>query len=182
MVRTRNAIMQAFEALLGEKPITKITVTDITERCGITRNTFYYHFKDIPTLMQQLMEEKVDRLIAQEYVPDSPMDCVRPSVEYMLRQKKAVLHMYCYVPRENMQQLLTRASGYLVNRYFEKIASEHPDVPKERIELLAYFFQCTVVGMLLNWLDAGMPESILETAEKICILLEGTTQQVLEGK
>lgn len=52
MNRTKNAIIDAFWLLLEEKPYNKITVKDIVERCQINRNTFYYHFHDIPELLE----------------------------------------------------------------------------------------------------------------------------------
>lgn len=172
--------MAAFEELLEEKPATKITVVDIVKRCGITRNTFYYHFQDIPALTQELAEDKVDRLIATQYVPGSPMDCVRPIIEYVLAHKKAIMHIYRYIPRESFQQQVTTASQYLVDAYFAKIKEEYPDAPQEHIRILSHFFRCTMVGMLLDWLEEGLPESFLNTAEEICDLLEGTTKRLLE--
>ena len=47
--RTRNAIMDSCVQLLQERPISKISVKDVVEECGINRNTFYYHFQDLPT-------------------------------------------------------------------------------------------------------------------------------------
>ena len=44
---TKIAIQQSFLRLLSQRPITKITVKDIVEDCGINRNSFYYHFQDI---------------------------------------------------------------------------------------------------------------------------------------
>ena len=44
---TKEIIAKTFTELLDEKPMSKITVKDIVERCGVNRNTFYYHFKDI---------------------------------------------------------------------------------------------------------------------------------------
>ena len=44
---TKRALEQSLKNLLLKKPLTKITVGDITEDCGINRMTFYYHFKDI---------------------------------------------------------------------------------------------------------------------------------------
>ena len=41
---TKIAIQQSFLRLLSQRPITKITVKDIVEDCGINRNSFYYHF------------------------------------------------------------------------------------------------------------------------------------------
>ena len=50
-----NATKQALEASLKrmmlKKPLDKITIRDITEDCGISRMTFYYHFKDIYDLV-----------------------------------------------------------------------------------------------------------------------------------
>ncbi|MDD2969568.1 MAG: TetR family transcriptional regulator, partial [Lachnospiraceae bacterium] len=42
-VTTKNAIAYAFKELLLEKPINKITINDIAEKCEINRQTFYYH-------------------------------------------------------------------------------------------------------------------------------------------
>ena len=48
---TKEIIIQTLLELLNEKPLAKITVKDIVERCGVNRNTFYYHFRDIPDVM-----------------------------------------------------------------------------------------------------------------------------------
>lgn len=52
MNHTRAAIINAFWQLLDEKPYNKITVKNIVERCQVNRNTFYYHFHDIPELLE----------------------------------------------------------------------------------------------------------------------------------
>ena len=41
---TKEIIARTFTELLEEKSMAKITVKDIVERCGVNRNTFYYHF------------------------------------------------------------------------------------------------------------------------------------------
>lgn len=41
---TKRYIQEAFRMLLEEKPMDRITVRDIVEECGLTRNTFYYHY------------------------------------------------------------------------------------------------------------------------------------------
>ena len=52
MNRTKNTIIDTFWLLLEEKPYNKITVKDIVDRCQMNRNTFYYHFHDIPELLE----------------------------------------------------------------------------------------------------------------------------------
>ena len=56
MVQTKKIIKDAFWELLEEKPYNKITVRDIVNRCCVNRNTFYYYFQDIPTLMVDSIE------------------------------------------------------------------------------------------------------------------------------
>ena len=55
---TRKAIMASFVKLLEERPLSKVTVKDIVEDCGINRNTFYYHFEDIPSLIEAIVREE----------------------------------------------------------------------------------------------------------------------------
>ena len=49
---TKEIIARTFTELLDEKPMSKITVKDIVEHCGVNRNTFYYHFRDIPDVVE----------------------------------------------------------------------------------------------------------------------------------
>ena len=45
-IKTKNAIAQGFKELMEKKAFAKITVSDITSKCGLNRQTFYYHFQD----------------------------------------------------------------------------------------------------------------------------------------
>jgi AcrR family transcriptional regulator len=40
---TKRALSASLKKLLGSKPLSKITVSDITADCGVNRQTFYYH-------------------------------------------------------------------------------------------------------------------------------------------
>ena len=61
---TEKAIKASFLKLLNERPLTKITVRDIVEDCGINRNSFYYHYRDIPALLEELITEQADEKIS----------------------------------------------------------------------------------------------------------------------
>ena len=63
MNRTKLAIVDTFWQLLEEKPYNKITVQDIVDRCHVNRNTFYYHFQDIPFLAEWSVEMWTDEVI-----------------------------------------------------------------------------------------------------------------------
>ena len=45
--RTRRSIVNAFLALRSEKPIEKITVSEVCKLAGYNRGTFYLHYRDL---------------------------------------------------------------------------------------------------------------------------------------
>ena len=58
---TKRALVASLKELMAEKPLDKITVTDLTEHCGVNRMTFYYHFKDIYDLVEWACVEEATR-------------------------------------------------------------------------------------------------------------------------
>lgn len=178
MERTKTAIIHAFNELLEEKPYNKITVKDIVERCQINRNTFYYHFEDIPSLLRQLVEKETERLITENYTPHAPIECIRPILQYCLEHKKALVHIYRYVPREVLYPHLSQIMKHMVEEYFQ-FATQGLDTPPEDIAILIRFFKGTMMGILTEWMDDGFKEDIIPDAERICELLEGTGKRAL---
>ena len=68
-LRSRKLINEALADILQEKPLDKITVTEVVNRAGINRGTFYAHYADIPDVIQHLIQDtfaKIRRVISQE--------------------------------------------------------------------------------------------------------------------
>ena len=49
---TKRAIADSLKLLTKNKTFDKISVKDISEKCGINRQTFYYHFVDKFNLLE----------------------------------------------------------------------------------------------------------------------------------
>lgn len=56
---TKNLIKCEFLALLEEKSFHNITIAMLAERCEISRNTFYYHYEDIYTLVKEILQDEL---------------------------------------------------------------------------------------------------------------------------
>lgn len=177
--RTKDAIAAAFLELLTERPLSRITVKDIVDRCGINRNTFYYHFEGIPSLLTQTVKNMTDQIIQTHSKFGSPMDCIAPFVQYCTDNKRAVLHVYRSVEREVFLTHLDRAAMYIVYQYVEVttaglFTSESQTNDKN---LLIRYYKCTLVGCLLDWLDTGMEYDLLAAAESICEMFADSGKQ-----
>ena len=61
---TKRALVASLKELMAEKPLDKITVTDLTEHCGVNRMTFYYNLKDIYEMVEWACVEEATRALA----------------------------------------------------------------------------------------------------------------------
>lgn len=181
MDSTRHTIVEAFGQLLHEKPMNKITVKDISERCGINRNTFYYHFRDIPALFEEMMEEKADLLLQNHFKANQPIECIQPLVQYGIAHKRAIIHVYRAIPRETFLSYMNRITQHFVEEYVTN-ATEGYSFPSENVAITIHFYKCSIIGLLLDWLDAEMNYDALALSQRICALFEGTGKSAISRR
>ena len=60
---TKYALEDSLKKFLLKKPLDKITISDLTSDCGISRMAFYYHFKDIYDLVEWACIEDATRAL-----------------------------------------------------------------------------------------------------------------------
>ena len=79
-VDTKELIAEAVKRLLMQKKVKKLTVKDIVDECSITRQTFYYHFEDIPDLLKWVLERRKGAALPVPAGTERPPLCgARPS-------------------------------------------------------------------------------------------------------
>ena len=111
---TRQIILHTLTELMNEKPLSKITVKDIVERCGVNRNTFYYHFRDIPDAVEAMVKEELNDILKDQKVPESVSDCMEILVNAVQKNKKAMIHLYRSIQRDVFADYLDHAAERVV--------------------------------------------------------------------
>lgn len=56
--RTRRGLSAALRELLKETPLDQLRVRELTEKCGLRRQSFYYHFKDVYDLFDWVVRQE----------------------------------------------------------------------------------------------------------------------------
>jgi AcrR family transcriptional regulator len=76
IIKTRNAIKNAFMTLMLEKELNKISVSDVTEKALINRSTFYLHYSDVGSVMEDIEREIADKIAEciEAYDMDNPYE------------------------------------------------------------------------------------------------------------
>ena len=62
-IRSKSFIKHALIKLLSEKDYDRITVTEVIEASGISRGTFYSHYKSLDDVLNQISDEEYNRMV-----------------------------------------------------------------------------------------------------------------------
>ena len=105
---TKRALVASLKELMAEKPLDKITVTDLTEHCGVNRMTFYYHFKDIYDLVDWILVEDASKILEGRQSFETWDEAYLDILHQLQENKTLVLNVYRSVGREQVEQYLYR--------------------------------------------------------------------------
>ena len=97
---TKRALEQSLKNLLLQKPLSKITISDIADDCGINRMTFYYHFKDIYDLIEWSCEEDARKALEGKKTYDTWQQGLLQIFEAVQENKVFILNVYRSISRE----------------------------------------------------------------------------------
>ena len=101
---TKRALEQSLKNLLLKKPLTKITINDIAEDCGINRMTFYYHFKDIYDLVEWCCIEDARKALDEKRTYDTWQQGFIQLFEAVRENKPFIMNVYHCVDREQVEK------------------------------------------------------------------------------
>ena len=63
---TKRKIADCVKQLMRRQDISRITIQDVMEATGMSRQSFYYHFKDIYDVLEWIMEKDFKQPIAEK--------------------------------------------------------------------------------------------------------------------
>ena len=175
---TREAIKSAFLQLLEDRPLSQITVKDIVTACGVNRNTFYYYFQDIPSLVEEMVKDVAQRIIRKYPRLDSIEQCLDAAIEFAMAHRRAALHIYNSANRSAYEQYLWRVCEYGVERYVETLVAGRHMREGDR-EVLVRDETCLAFGVVMYWLEHGMREDLRDPIHRICELKKGFVEEVI---
>ena len=173
--QTKHALAAALKDLMAQKPIDKITIHDITERCGIRRQNFYYHFEDVYDLMRWMFQEEAVSLLRQHEGTLLWQEGLLQLFRYIEENKAVCLCALRSVGREHLKRFFETDIHAIIHRTVEQFGHEvgaiSAGVTEADIELTTHFYVVALTGMLESWLLGEIdrtPEELIRSAD--CIL------------
>ncbi len=175
---TKRALEQSLKNLLLKKPLTKITVADIADDCGINRMTFYYHFKDIYDLVEWSCIEDAKKALDEKKTYETWQQGLLQIFEAVLDNKPFILNVYRCVHREQVEKYLQPLVDKLLLDIIEE-ESVGMTVRDEDKQFIAQIYSYIFIGLMLDWIKDDMRRDPKEIVEKLAKLIKGSISAAL---
>ncbi len=140
---TQKAIVETTMRLVEQKTVKKITVRDIVEACGITRNTFYYYFHDIYEVLEYALAAGIERIGAQSCGFE---EFLTSSFAFCFEYQKVLYNLYHSVGYEPLADYLKKQVRPHLLGYLRSIRGVEEDE-----KLLCVLCEEALIGTLMRW-------------------------------
>ena len=177
---TKRALAASLKHLLLQKPLNKITINDIAEDCGISRMTFYYHFKDIYDLVEWTCVEDGTRALEGKKTYDTWQEGFLNIFSAVQDNKPFIMNVYRSVSRERIEQYLNPLIHSLILGVVEEKAAER-SVHTEDKQFIASFYEYAFIGVMLEWIGNGMKEDPAAIVARTGAVIHGNILRALEA-
>lgn len=176
---TKRELATSLKKLMQKKPLEKIRVKDVVADCGVNRQTFYYHFKDIYDLLDWIYKtEAVDRIAGYK-----TYDTWKQGY-YMIFKYVADNHAFCMntfysLGRDHLDKFLYNITFHLLIGVIDEISVEL-NIKKEQKNFVAEVYTFILIGLVVKWMKNGMKENPEDIIEKLNKLIEGEIKNGLQ--
>ena len=175
---TKRALSASLKNMLLQKPLSKITVNDIAEDCGVSRMTFYYYFTDIYDLVEWTCQEEAAKALAGHKTAQTWQQGFLDLFAAVKANRPFIMNVYHSVSREHLEQYLYKVTYQLLINVVEEMAI-HLSVRSEDKQFIADFYKYAFVGLMLNWIRGDMKDDPEKIISRLSILIEGDVDRAL---
>ena len=166
--RTKSWIFDALMLLMDEKPYEKITVSDIADKAGVARPTFYRNYTDIADVIFEYLVNtfSIELINAGETKKEDKQDTIVLVFDrqYMIKHQKIIKKILATADIENrIYREMQNFPMSLVESYKEKLSTEEYLICRYKI-----CYQITgSLRVFFDWFINDMPVPVEYIASMI---------------
>ena len=171
VLRSLNTLLDAACELIEAKGLSTLSVTDVATKAGVTRPTFYHHFKDIRDLAQRAAMARIQLILphappllddqTRQLSPAAYQAHVADRAEPILRHLQAHHRFYLTVfDQAGDLAFFGAMADFIAKRLFE-LSSDEPTPDPAFIEVrdTARFMSHGILWTVVTWLDSDFAGS-----------------------
>ena len=177
-LNTKQQLANSLKNLMLTKSLEKITIKDIVIHCGVNRQTFYYHFKDIYDLLGWIYKTEAIGSISDYKTYETWQQGFLKIFQYVEDNKEFCMNTFHSMGRDHLEDFLHSEVFSLVLNVVNEISTEYP-IADDSKRFIADFYTFAFIGLLTSWMKTGMKEQPCEIIKKLEKLINGSIKRAI---
>ena len=113
---TKSLIADTFSQMLDKEDLDKITVTKLIGECHISRQTFYYHFKDIMDVLEWTFRRATEELAQKSLEAESRTEALTAYIAFVSENKRKLEKLIDSRKWAQIEEMLLRSEERRVGK------------------------------------------------------------------
>ena len=170
---TKECLFNAFIDALESKPVSAITVTEISQAAGVSRKTFYKYYSDQFALLVAMQDDLFIGFEEELQNLEPDIFAIVPAlISFVAEHRILIKSVY-----ENRGEgnFIDRVVSFLFDAYHLIWEQQNPHLSKRDVEFLFFYVVSGIVGIIGHWLFDEPDMAPTEVIEQANFLLALTT-------
>lgn len=178
-IRSKKLIRTAFLELIQEKPVSRITVTDIVKRADVNRSTFYAHFPDVHGVIESFEDDTIEKMMAilSEFKYKNFFQNPLPALLRINRYLEDDMDFYkIMIVHENANLFFRKLSTTFIE--YMKTDSDIPQSVKESVmfEMRINFFSGGILRMYEQWFLGNLNGELNDISIEVAKIITSSSE------
>lgn len=170
---TKEALADALKVLLKDRPLSKISVKDITICCGMSRNSFYYHFRDKYELIRWIFHSDLEKTGKPYKDPEKLADSFMNVCNCLYCNRGFYLACLQYAGQNSLFEVLYQLYKELWEENLRmRYMGLTVQLTERELDIMARLDAHALVGIITEWVNEGMRNNYINYFEEIGVLLD----------
>lgn len=171
--KTRSMLAGSLKKLMAQKPLGKITVSEIIADCDVNRKTFYYHFQDIYDLLKWMLEQEAIEVVRGFDLLIDYEDAIEFVVRYVEENAHILNCAYDSMGRDELKRFFYNDFVAIIRHVIDDAERQNGlTVTAECKAFLGDFFTEATAGMLVNAFQSKDVPCAAEITRNLSVILE----------
>jgi len=176
---TKQLLAESLKKLMKKTPFNKISIHNIVDECGLTRQAFYYHFQDAYELLGWIYSSEALEYGRKEINYKTWEAAYLEVFKYIENNKIFCMNTLHSIGRGHLERFLfANTAAYLTN-IVNEIASDM-NVTEENKKFIVDFYTPAFIAVLAKWMEEGMKEEPINIVKNVVAIMDGNVKKALK--
>lgn len=184
IIKTKEAIQNAYTALVLEKRSTKVSISEIARRANIDRKTFYLHYGSTDEIINELIENELEAFslfLNENYSFHHPFDvttffqCSTHFIEQNIENKQMIANSL------NFDTFWSQTKKIVAKKMIE-VLSDFEYLSSEEVLVYSNFLASGIIDLYLSWFRKEIPVTLDELGKTISNIVANGAQKIFSEK